>query len=113
MNNKQDFNALDSSPAPKTVLHSSASLPWQGIACEQRYHLAGEYSYPPFSVHLICIHQGPPSFLEQIGNGQSHTGLMPPAGIQIIPAGIEFLASPQSQWVTAQTLFINGGYLAR
>ncbi|WP_266171311.1 SDR family oxidoreductase [Dyella subtropica] len=26
---------------------------------------------------------------------------------------IEFLASPQSQWVTAQTLFINGGYLAR
>jgi NAD(P)-dependent dehydrogenase (short-subunit alcohol dehydrogenase family) len=26
---------------------------------------------------------------------------------------IEFLASPQSQWVTAQTVFINGGYLAR
>ncbi|RUL78841.1 SDR family oxidoreductase [Dyella choica] len=26
---------------------------------------------------------------------------------------IEFLASPASQWVTAQTLFINGGYLAR
>lgn len=26
---------------------------------------------------------------------------------------IEFLASPQSQWVTAQTLFVNGGYLAR
>lgn len=30
----------------------------------------------------------------------------------IIPL-IEFLASPQSQWITAQTLFINGGYLAR
>lgn len=30
----------------------------------------------------------------------------------IVPL-IEFLASPQSQWVTAQTLFINGGYLAR
>jgi NAD(P)-dependent dehydrogenase (short-subunit alcohol dehydrogenase family) len=26
---------------------------------------------------------------------------------------IEFLASPASQWVTAQTLFINGGFLAR
>jgi NAD(P)-dependent dehydrogenase (short-subunit alcohol dehydrogenase family) len=26
---------------------------------------------------------------------------------------IEFLASPKSQWMTAQTLFINGGYLAR
>jgi len=26
---------------------------------------------------------------------------------------IEFLASPGSQWITAQTLFINGGYLAR
>ena len=26
---------------------------------------------------------------------------------------IEFLASPQSQWITAQTVFINGGYLAR
>jgi NAD(P)-dependent dehydrogenase (short-subunit alcohol dehydrogenase family) len=30
----------------------------------------------------------------------------------IVPL-IEFLASPASQWVTAQTLFINGGYLAR
>jgi NAD(P)-dependent dehydrogenase (short-subunit alcohol dehydrogenase family) len=30
----------------------------------------------------------------------------------IIPL-IEFLASPGSQWVTAQTLFINGGYLSR
>lgn len=30
----------------------------------------------------------------------------------IVPM-IEFLASPKSQWVTAQTLFINGGYLAR
>ena len=30
----------------------------------------------------------------------------------IVPL-IEFLTSPQSQWVTAQTLFINGGYLAR
>lgn len=30
----------------------------------------------------------------------------------IVPL-IEFLASPGSQWVTAQTIFINGGYLAR
>jgi NAD(P)-dependent dehydrogenase (short-subunit alcohol dehydrogenase family) len=30
----------------------------------------------------------------------------------IVPI-IEFLASARSQWVTAQTLFINGGYLAR
>jgi NAD(P)-dependent dehydrogenase (short-subunit alcohol dehydrogenase family) len=30
----------------------------------------------------------------------------------IVPL-IEFLASPQSQWITAQTLFINGGYLTR
>lgn len=30
----------------------------------------------------------------------------------IVPM-IEFLGSPQSQWVTAQTLFVNGGYLAR
>ncbi|GHO76722.1 hypothetical protein KSD_44930 [Ktedonobacter sp. SOSP1-85] len=30
----------------------------------------------------------------------------------IVPL-IEFLASPASQWITAQTLFINGGYLAR
>lgn len=26
---------------------------------------------------------------------------------------IEFLALPRSQWITAQTIFINGGYLAR
>jgi NAD(P)-dependent dehydrogenase (short-subunit alcohol dehydrogenase family) len=30
----------------------------------------------------------------------------------IVPV-IEFLASPRSQWVTAQTLFVNGGYLSR
>ncbi|WP_196774162.1 SDR family oxidoreductase [Mesorhizobium jarvisii] len=30
----------------------------------------------------------------------------------IVPV-IEFLASPQSQWITAQTLYIHGGYLAR
>ena len=26
---------------------------------------------------------------------------------------VEFLASPRSQWITAQTIFINGGFLAR
>jgi NAD(P)-dependent dehydrogenase (short-subunit alcohol dehydrogenase family) len=30
----------------------------------------------------------------------------------IVPV-IEFLASPRSQWVTAQTIFVNGGYLTR
>lgn len=30
----------------------------------------------------------------------------------IVPL-VEFLASPRSQWITAHTLFINGGYLAR
>ncbi|MDO6432660.1 SDR family oxidoreductase [Flavitalea sp. BT771] len=30
----------------------------------------------------------------------------------IVPV-IEFLASQQSQWITAQTIFVNGGYLAR
>jgi len=30
----------------------------------------------------------------------------------IVPV-VEFLASPRSQWITAQTLFVNGGYLAR
>jgi len=30
----------------------------------------------------------------------------------IVPI-VEFLASPRSQWVTAQTIFVNGGYLAR
>jgi NAD(P)-dependent dehydrogenase (short-subunit alcohol dehydrogenase family) len=26
---------------------------------------------------------------------------------------VEFLASPRSQWVSAQTLFVNNAYLAR
>jgi NAD(P)-dependent dehydrogenase (short-subunit alcohol dehydrogenase family) len=30
----------------------------------------------------------------------------------IVPV-VEFLASPRSQWVTAQTIFVNGGYLSR
>ena len=30
----------------------------------------------------------------------------------IVPL-VEFLASPQSRWVNAQTIFINGGYIAR
>lgn len=31
---------------------------------------------------------------------------------EIIPI-IDFLASEGSQWITAQTIFVNGGYLAR
>lgn len=30
----------------------------------------------------------------------------------VVPV-IEFLASPESQWITGQTLFVNGGFLAR
>jgi NAD(P)-dependent dehydrogenase (short-subunit alcohol dehydrogenase family) len=30
----------------------------------------------------------------------------------IVPL-VEFLASPQSRWVNAQTIFINGGYVTR
>jgi NAD(P)-dependent dehydrogenase (short-subunit alcohol dehydrogenase family) len=30
----------------------------------------------------------------------------------IVPV-VEFLASPRSQWITAQTIFVNGGYLTR
>jgi len=30
----------------------------------------------------------------------------------IVPL-VAFLASPGSQWITAQTIFINGGYIAR
>ena len=30
----------------------------------------------------------------------------------VVPV-VEFLASPRSQWITAQTLFVNGGFLAR
>lgn len=30
----------------------------------------------------------------------------------VVPA-IAFLASPRAQWITAQTIFVNGGYLAR
>jgi NAD(P)-dependent dehydrogenase (short-subunit alcohol dehydrogenase family) len=30
----------------------------------------------------------------------------------IVPL-VKFLASPQSRWVNAQTIFINGGYLSR
>lgn len=87
MNNKQDFHASDSSPTPTVVLHSSTGLSWKGISCEQRYHLAGEYSYPAFSAHLICLHQGRSSFLEQVGNGQSQSGVMSTGAIQIVPAG--------------------------
>jgi AraC family transcriptional regulator len=87
MNNKQNAHTSDSSPTPPTVLHSSESLSWKGITCQQRYHFAGEYSYSAFSSHLICLHQGLPSFLEQTGNGQSQSGMMSAGAIQIVPAG--------------------------
>jgi AraC family transcriptional regulator len=79
--------ASDHSSVKKLVLHSSESLPWQGMVFEQRYHPAGEYVYPAFSAHVICLHQGLPSFLEHIGNNRSHSGVMSPGGIQIVPAG--------------------------
>ncbi|MBV9230811.1 MAG: helix-turn-helix transcriptional regulator [Chloroflexi bacterium] len=87
MNNKQDLSDTDPSHSHIVVLHSSESLPWKGIFFEQRYHPAGEYVYPAFSGHMICLHQGPPSFLEHIGNGQHHTGMRTPGSIQIVPAG--------------------------
>ncbi len=31
---------------------------------------------------------------------------------QIVPT-IRFLASPEAQWITAQTIFVNGGFVAR
>ena len=68
-------------------MHSSETLSWQGIFVEQRFHPPGEYSYPAFSGHLICLHHGPPSSLEQVRDGRSFACMMPPGGIQIIPAG--------------------------
>lgn len=70
-----------------TVLHSSKALPWKGLCLEQRQHPGGEYSYPAFSTHLICLHQGPPARVEHIGDSQHCTGTMSPGSIQIIPAG--------------------------
>ena len=69
------------------ILQSSKALPWEGLCLEQRQHPAGEYSYPAFSTHLICLHQGPPSRVEHVGDSQNCTGLMSSGSIQIIPAG--------------------------
>lgn len=87
MNNEQDGNNTYTSSTHPQVLHSSEGLPWQGMTFEQRYHPAGEYIYPPFSGHMICLHQGPPSAVERISDGRSHRGMMPPGGMQIIPVG--------------------------
>jgi AraC family transcriptional regulator len=87
MNNEQDCYNTDTFSTHPEVLHSSEGLPWEGIFFEQRYHPAGEYVYPPFSGHMICLHQGPPSALERIDDGQGHSGVMPPGGLQIIPVG--------------------------
>lgn len=87
MNNQPTSDDPTALLAPKIVLYSSALLPWRGIDCEQRYHLAGEYSYPAFASHMLCLHLGRPSFVERIGDGQSQSGTMATGGLQLIPAG--------------------------
>ncbi|HXZ05900.1 MAG TPA: AraC family transcriptional regulator [Ktedonobacteraceae bacterium] len=89
MKNKQDLTAPETLPAPSAVLHTSELLHWTGLLCEQRYHPAGEYVFPAFSAHLICLYQGTPSLLEQVRNGHIHNSMVPHAGIQIVPAGTE------------------------
>ncbi len=89
MNNKQELVDPDSSYTHAGVLRSSETLPWEGILLEQRYHPAGEYTFPAGATHLICLYQGPPSLLEQVRNGQIHTGVIPHGSIQIVPAGTE------------------------
>lgn len=45
------------------------------------------------------------AFIKQMNGGLGH--------VQDVLPLVEFLASPRSQWITGQTLFINGGTVAR
>lgn len=89
MNRKTDPDAPDISSPPVGVLRSSTVLPWKGIILEHCYYPAGEYIFPAESAHTICLYQGPPSRLEQIRNGQTHSSVVPQGGIQIVPTGTE------------------------
>lgn len=76
--------------SPQTgVLHSSEPLGWRGIVVEQSYHTAGEYVYPPSSMHMICLHQDRPILLEQVRNGHLWKKMAVRGSVQIIPAGTE------------------------
>src|SRR2546421_3315833 len=76
--------------SPQTgVLHSSELFGWRGIVVEQRYHPAGEYTFPSSSTHMIGLHQGPPHPVEQVRNGRAITCMMARGNSDIVPAGAE------------------------
>ncbi len=87
--NQQRLSEPPLSSPQRGILCSSEALGWSGIVVEQRYHPAGEYTFPSTSSHMICLHQGPPISVEQVLNGRSTTCMMIRGSIQIIPAGTE------------------------
>lgn len=88
-NNRQQLTDPPLSFPQMGILSSSESFGWRGIVVEQRYHPAGEYTFPSTSSHMICLHQGPPISVEQVHNGRSSTCMMVRGSVQIVPAGTE------------------------
>jgi len=69
------------------LVHSSLSMEWQGITVDQRFDPAGEWSFPAFSEHLICINLGQTLSVEQVHHGKLHQANFDRGNSAVLPAG--------------------------
>lgn len=68
------------------LVRSSESLEWQEIIVEQRDQSGGEWSFPAFSEHLICLYLGESLWLERQKCGQFRQGSITRGHSFIVPA---------------------------
>jgi AraC family transcriptional regulator len=70
-----------------SLVHSGLVMEWQGIIIDQRFDPAGEWSFPAFSEHLICINLGQTVSIEQVLYGKSHQATFVRGNSTVLPAG--------------------------
>lgn len=69
------------------LVHSSLSMERQGIAVDQRSDPAGEWSFPAFSEHIICINLGQTLSVEQVHHGKLQQATFVRGNSTVLPAG--------------------------
>jgi AraC family transcriptional regulator len=73
---------------PTSGLLSSEGRSWEGIAAARFRHRLDDIDLPPLSNHLVVVHQGRPSGVEERIDGRVARRYMSRGGVTIVPAGV-------------------------